>query len=108
MFLHAFVISISRALPLSVVDVVFETVKPVTKESVNAELKAAADGKILVFEEAPLVSTDFIGTSQSSTVDAALTMVIGDNMVKVVSWYDNEMGYSTRLAETTLMVANKL
>jgi len=90
------------------VDVVFETVKPVTKESVNAALKAAADGKILVFEEAPLVSTDFIGSTQSSTVDAALTMVIGDNMVKVVSWYDNEMGYSTRLAETTLMVANKL
>ena len=93
---------------VSVVDVVFETVKPVTVESVNAALKAAADGKILVFEEAPLVSTDFIGTTQSSTVDAALTMVIGDNMVKVVSWYDNEMGYSTRLAETTLMVANKL
>jgi len=93
---------------VSVVDVVFETEKPVTKESVNEALKAAADGKILVFEEAPLVSTDFIGSSQSSTVDAALTMVIGDNMVKIVSWYDNEMGYSTRLAETTLLVANKL
>lgn len=93
---------------VSVVDVVFETEKPVTAEAVNAELKAAADGKILAYEEAPLVSTDFIGSSQSSTVDAALTMTMGENMVKVVSWYDNEMGYSTRLAETTLMVASKL
>lgn len=93
---------------VSVVDVVFETEKPVTVESVNAALKEASDGKILAYEEAPLVSTDFIGSNQSSTVDAALTMTMGDNMVKVVSWYDNEMGYSTRLAETTLMVANKL
>ena len=93
---------------VSVVDVVFETEKPVTKEAVNEALKAAADGKILAYEEAPLVSTDFIGSTQSSTVDSALTMTIGDNMVKVISWYDNEMGYSTRLAETTLMVAQKL
>ena len=93
---------------VSVVDVVFETEKPATAEAVNAALKAAADGKILAYEELPLVSTDFIGSSQSSTVDAALTMTMGDNMVKVISWYDNEMGYSTRLAETALMVAEKL
>lgn len=93
---------------VSVVDVVFETEKPVTVEAVNAALKEAADGKVLVYEETPLVSSDFIGSSQSSTVDAALTMTMGDNMVKVVSWYDNEMGYSTRLAETTKMVAEKL
>lgn len=96
---------------VSVVDVVFETVKPVTAEGLNADLKAAANGAmkgILEFVEEPLVSTDFIGSNYSSSVDAALTMVIGENMVKVVSWYDNEMGYSTRLAETTLMVANKL
>ena len=93
---------------VSVVDVVVETSKPVTVEAVNAALKEAADGKILAYEEQPLVSSDFIGSSQSSTVDAALTMTMGDNMVKVVSWYDNEMGYSTRLAETTLMVASKL
>ena len=93
---------------VSVVDVVFETEKPVTAEAVNAALKAAADGKVLCYSEEPLVSSDFIGTSQSSTVDAALTMTMGDNMVKVVSWYDNEMGYSTRLAETTKMVASKL
>ena len=93
---------------VSVVDVVVETEKPVTAEAVNAALKEAADGKVLCYSEEPLVSSDFIGTSQSSTVDAALTMTMGDNMVKVVSWYDNEMGYSTRLAETTLMVASKL
>ncbi len=93
---------------VSVVDVVFETEKPVTAEAVNAALKAAADGKILAFEEEPLVSSDFIGSSQSSTVDAALTMTIGENMVKVISWYDNEMGYSTRLAETLKFVADRL
>ena len=93
---------------VSVVDVVFETEKPVTAEAVNAALKEAADGKILAYSEEPLVSSDFIGTSQSSTVDAALTMTMGDNMVKVVSWYDNEMGYSTRLAETTKYVADRL
>ena len=93
---------------VSVVDVVFETEKPVTVEEVNAALKAAADGHVLCYSEEPLVSSDFIGSSQSSTVDAALTMTMGDNMVKVVSWYDNEMGYSTRLAETTRMVASKL
>ncbi len=93
---------------VSVVDVVVETEKPVTAEAVNAALKEAADGHVLCYSEEPLVSSDFIGSSQSSTVDAALTMTMGDNMVKVVSWYDNEMGYSTRLAETTLMVASKL
>ena len=93
---------------VSVVDVVVETVKPVTVEAVNAALKEAADGHVLCYSEEPLVSSDFIGSSQSSTVDAALTMTMGENMVKVVSWYDNEMGYSTRLAETTLMVAEKI
>ena len=93
---------------VSVVDVVVETEKPVTAEAVNAALKEAADGHVLCYSEEPLVSSDFIGSSQSSTVDAALTMTMGDNMVKVVSWYDNEMGYATRLAETTLMVASKL
>ena len=93
---------------VSVVDVVVETQKPVTAEAVNAALKAAADGKVLCYSEEPLVSSDFIGSSQSSTVDAALTMTMGDNMVKVVSWYDNEMGYSTRLAETTKYVADRL
>ena len=93
---------------VSLVDVVFETEKPVTVEEVNAALKAGADGHVLCYTEEPLVSSDYIGSSQSSTVDALLTRVMGDNMVKIISWYDNEMGYSTRLAETTRMVASKL
>ena len=93
---------------VSLVDVVFETEKKVTVEEVNAALKEAADGHVLCYSDEPLVSTDYIGSHQSSTVDSLLTRVIGDNMVKVISWYDNECGYSTRLAETTLMVAEKL
>ena len=93
---------------VSLVDVVFETEKKVTVEEVNAALKDAADGHVLCYSDEPLVSTDYIGSHQSSTVDSLLTRVMGDNMVKVISWYDNECGYSTRLAETTLMVAEKL
>src|SRR5574344_392432 len=93
---------------VSLVDVVFETEKKVTVEEVNAALKSAADGHILCYTEEPLVSSDYVGSHQSSTVDALLTRVMGDNMVKIISWYDNECGYSTRLAETTLMVAQKL
>ena len=93
---------------VSIVDVVFETEKKVTVEEVNAALKEAADGHVLCYSDEPLVSTDYIGSHQSSTVDSLLTRVMGDNMVKVISWYDNECGYSTRLAETTLTVAEKL
>ena len=93
---------------VSLVDVVFETEKKVTVEEVNAALKEAADGHVLCYSDEPLVSADYIGSHQSSTVDSLLTRVMGDNMVKVISWYDNECGYSTRLAETTLMVAEKL
>ena len=87
---------------VSLVDVVFETEKKVTVEEVNAALKEAADGHVLCYSDEPLVSTDYIGSHQSSTVDSLLTRVMGDNMVKVIC------GYSTRLAETTLMVAEKL
>jgi len=97
---------------VSVVDLVARTEKSVTKETVNAALKKASESGdlkgYLEFVEAPLVSTDFIGSTYSSSVDAALTMTMGDNMVKVISWYDNEMGYSTRLAETVEFIAKKL
>ena len=93
---------------VSLVDVVFELSKDVTVEEVNAALKEGADGHVLCYTEEPLVSSDYVGTSQSSTVDALLTRVMGGNQVKIISWYDNEMGYSTRLAETTYMVASKL
>ncbi|HTG01164.1 MAG TPA: type I glyceraldehyde-3-phosphate dehydrogenase [Nitrospirota bacterium] len=96
---------------VSVVDVVFEVSKKTTKEEVNAALKTAADGKlkgILQFEEAPLVSIDFKGNSHSSIIDAALTSVMEGTMVKVISWYDNEWGYSNRLRDLAIMVAKKL
>ncbi len=95
---------------VSVVDVVFEVSKKTTKEEVNAALKSAAEGKlngILQFEEAPLVSIDFKGNPHSSIVDAGLTSVMEGTMVKVISWYDNEWGYSNRLRDLAILVAKK-
>jgi glyceraldehyde 3-phosphate dehydrogenase len=95
---------------VSVVDVVFEVSKKTTKEEVNAALKAAADGKlkgILQYEEAPLVSVDFKGNDHSSIIDASLTTVMEGTMVKVISWYDNEWGYSNRLRDLAILVAKK-
>ena len=95
---------------VSVVDVVFEVSKKTSKDEVNAALKSAAEGKlknILQFEEAPLVSIDFKGNPHSSIVDAALTSVMDGTMVKVISWYDNEWGYSNRLRDLALLVAKK-
>ncbi len=88
---------------VSVVDLVVETEKPVTAEKVNALFKKAAEGGdlkgILGYEEAPLVSCDYKGNDNSSIVDAALTKTMGDNMLKVVAWYDNEWGYSMRVID---------
>lgn len=95
---------------VSVVDLVVETEKNVTKEEVNAALKAAADGDmkgILNYSEEPLVSVDYKGDPASSTIDGLSTMVIDDNMVKVISWYDNEWGYSNRYADLAVFVAEK-
>jgi len=95
---------------VSVVDVVCELAKPATIESVNGALKAAAEGPlkgILAYTEDPVVSTDMMGNNNSSIVDAGLTKVIGDNMVKVVSWYDNEWGYSTRVLDLVNYIASK-
>jgi glyceraldehyde 3-phosphate dehydrogenase len=87
---------------VSVVDVVFEVSKATTKEEVNGLLKAAAAGPlkgILGFSEEPLVSTDFNGNTHSSTVDAELTTVMNGTTVKVLSWYDNETGFSWRMLD---------
>jgi glyceraldehyde 3-phosphate dehydrogenase len=95
---------------VSVVDVVFEVSKKTSKEEVNAAFKSAAEGRlkgILQFEEAPLVSIDFKGNPHSSIVDAALTSVMEGTMVKVISWYDNEWGYSNRLRDLAILVAKK-
>jgi len=96
---------------VSVVDLTVTTEKPVSVESVNAAMKKASEGSlkgILQYVEEPLVSTDFIGSTYSSCFDSLLTITMGDHMVKVISWYDNEMGYSTRLSETVALVAKKL
>jgi glyceraldehyde 3-phosphate dehydrogenase len=98
---------------VSVVDLTAELEKDTSIEELNATFKAAAEGggwlgKVMDYTEEPLVSTDFIGNPASSTVDALSTQVIGGNLVKVISWYDNEWGYSSRLADLAAFVAEKL
>jgi glyceraldehyde 3-phosphate dehydrogenase len=87
----------------SAVDLVFTTPNPLTPAEINAALKAAAEGPmkgILDYTEDAIVSTDIVGDPHSSIVDAGSTMVIGDGrMAKVISWYDNEWGYSNRCVE---------
>jgi glyceraldehyde 3-phosphate dehydrogenase len=95
---------------VSLVDVVCELEKKTTTQEVNRALKSAANEElrgILQFEESPLVSTDFRRNSHSSIVDAEYTKVIGDNMVKVLAWYDNEWGYSCRVRDLIKYVAGK-
>ena len=95
---------------VSVVDFVAELDKEVTAEQVNQALEAAASGPlsgILEFCAEPLVSSDFKGNPASSIVDSASTMVIEGNMVKVISWYDNEWGYSCRLGDLATYIAAK-
>lgn len=96
---------------VSIVDAVFEVEKTTTAEEVNRALKAAAEGPmkgILGVSEEPLVSMDFKGDERSSIIDAELTAVMEGNMVKVVSWYDNEWGYSTRLTDLAAKIARSL
>jgi len=93
---------------VSLVDLVVETEKATSVKEVNAAMKAAADGPlkgILSYCELPLVSCDFNGNPSSSTVDAATTTVIGGTMVKVMSWYDNEWGYSNRIVDLVKLMA---
>jgi glyceraldehyde 3-phosphate dehydrogenase len=93
---------------VSVVDLVAELARPTGKEEVNAVLKQAAEGElkgILDYCELPLVSIDFNGNPYSSIVDALSTMVIDGALVKVISWYDNEWGYSNRVVDTILYMA---
>ena len=95
---------------VSVVDFVADLDKTVTVEEVNQALKAAAEGAlsgILQYCQEELVSIDFKGNPASSIVDAPSTMVIADNMVKVLAWYDNEWGYSCRLADLAVYIADK-
>ena len=87
---------------VSLVDLVVQTRDPVTVEDVNDALRDAAGGAlagILAVEERPLVSTDYIGNPHSSVVDAENTKVLGDRLLKVISWYDNEWGFSCRMVD---------
>merc|ERR1712151_168966 len=96
---------------VSVVDLVVKVSKKCTKEDVNAAIKKASEGPqkgIINFEQQPLVSSDFMQTDYSNSVDAALTLVMGEDLVKVVMWYDNEWGYSQRVIDLTAIVAAKM
>ena len=95
----------------SLTDCVFEVARDTTVEEVNALFKAAADGPlrgILGYETRPLVSTDYTNDPRSSIIDALSTMVVNGTQLKIYAWYDNEWGYSCRLADITRMVAKSL
>jgi glyceraldehyde 3-phosphate dehydrogenase len=96
---------------VSVVDFVAEVAKPTSVEALNAAFKAAAEGPmkgILGFSEEPLVSIDYKGDPRSSIIDGLSTMVMGETMVKVVAWYDNEWAYSVRTADLAARMAKAL
>ncbi|MBR4301652.1 MAG: type I glyceraldehyde-3-phosphate dehydrogenase [Bacteroidales bacterium] len=95
----------------SVVDLTVELEKPATREEINAAMKKAAEGPmkgILEYVDEPIVSTDIIDNKHSSIFDSLLTQVLDNNFVKVVSWYDNEKGYSTRICDLTERMAQLL
>jgi len=95
---------------VSICDFVADLEKNVTVEEVNRAFKAASEGPlkgIMQYSEEPLVSMDFKGNPASAIVDALSTMVLGGNMVKVLSWYDNEWGYSCRVSDLIAYVASK-
>jgi glyceraldehyde 3-phosphate dehydrogenase len=96
---------------VSVVDFTADVRRATTPEELNAAFRTAAAGPmagILGVSDEPLVSTDFRGDSRSSIIDAESTMVIGGTMVKVISWYDNEWGYSCRVADLIAYVATRM
>jgi glyceraldehyde 3-phosphate dehydrogenase len=94
---------------VSVVDLVFTASRPTSIEEVNAVIKAATEGSmkgVMAYNEAPLVSIDFNHNPHSSIFDAGLTKVMEGTLVKVLSWYDNEWGFSNRMLDTTLALVN--
>jgi glyceraldehyde 3-phosphate dehydrogenase len=93
---------------VSVVDLTVELEKPATKDAIHAAMKAASEGAlkdILAYTDEQLVSSDFIGHPASSIFDATVTQVMGDRFIKVMSWYDNEWGFSNRMIELAQLVA---
>ncbi|HVA39684.1 MAG TPA: type I glyceraldehyde-3-phosphate dehydrogenase [Candidatus Binataceae bacterium] len=96
---------------VSVVDLTATVERDADENSINAAMKRAAEGElrgILAYSDEPLVSIDFNGNPHSSIFDAPLTKVLGKRLVKIFSWYDNEWGYSNRLADVTAFVASKI
>jgi glyceraldehyde 3-phosphate dehydrogenase len=96
---------------VSVVDLTATVERDADESAVNAAMKKAAEGElrgILAYSDEPLVSVDFNGNPHSSIFDAPLTKVLGKRLVKIFSWYDNEWGYSNRLADVTAFVASKI
>ncbi len=96
---------------VSLVDLTFTASRDTTVEEVNEIMRAAASGNdslgaVLGYNDGPLVSVDFNHNPNSSTFDATMTKVMGGNLVKVCSWYDNEWGFSNRMLDTTLALVN--
>jgi len=95
---------------VSIIDLVAQTEKPTSKDALNALFRTYESGRmkgILGVSDEPLVSMDYKGDPRSSIVDSLSTMVVADNLVKVIAWYDNEWGYSNRLADLTAFVLAK-
>jgi glyceraldehyde 3-phosphate dehydrogenase len=96
---------------VSLVDLTVNLERGTTAEQINAAMRTAADGPfagIMMAVDEPLVSIDFLSQTHSSCVDLGCTMMVGDKMAKVLSWYDNEMGYSARLWDTCKLVGKAL
>lgn len=95
---------------VSLLDLTIETEKPVTVEAINAAFKKASEGSlkgILKYTEEPLVSSDYMGDDHSAIVDGPLTMTMGDNMAKVIAWYDNEWAYSLRVVDMITFITSR-
>lgn len=96
----------------SIVDVTFISKKETTAEEVNAILKKASESdrwkNVLAYTEEPLVSSDILGNSHASIIDSAMTRVVGGNLVKVMGWYDNEMGYTYTLVDHVVKTGNTI
>ncbi|MEE9446928.1 MAG: type I glyceraldehyde-3-phosphate dehydrogenase [Arenicellales bacterium] len=91
---------------VSLVDLTFVAARETSVDEINSIMKSAADGKVLAFNDKPLVSIDFNHTSTTSNFDAGMTRVTGGTLVKVCSWYDNEWGFSNRMLDTTVALMN--
>jgi glyceraldehyde 3-phosphate dehydrogenase len=96
---------------VSIIDFVVETSNPITVKSVNDAYRAAAESEqmqgILGYSNEPLVSSDFRGDSRSAVIDGLSTMALGDNLVKVLAWYDNEWAYACRVAELVALICER-